>query len=133
MNPTYSIITNIEVDHLENHGSLENIIKSFSKFIDQTSKEVFICSDCEILRGLAATKENKNIIRYSIKDKSADIYADNIEIGNGKTSYDVIIKRRKNRKIYTIYSRKSQYLNLTTSYIFSFRIWIKREGYRESF
>ena len=95
MNPTYSIITNIEADHLENHGSLENIIKSFSKFIDQTSKEVFICSDCEILRGLAATKENKNIIRYSIKDKSADIYADNIEIGNGKTSYDVIIRGEK--------------------------------------
>lgn len=95
MNPTYSIITNIEADHLENHGSLENIIKSFSKFIDQTSKEVFICSDCEILRGLAATKENKNIIRYSIKDKSADIYADNIEIGNGKTSYDVIIREEK--------------------------------------
>lgn len=95
MNPTYSIITNIEADHLENHGSLENIIKSFSKFIDQTSKEVFICSDCEILRGLAATKENKNIIRYSIKDKSADIYADNIEIGNGKTSYNVIIRGEK--------------------------------------
>ena len=95
MNPTYSIITNIEADHLENHGSLENIIKSFSKFIDQTSKEVFICSDCEILRGLAAIKENKKITRYSIKDKTADIYAENIEVGEGKTSYDVVIKGEK--------------------------------------
>lgn len=95
MNPKYSIITNIEADHLENHGSLENIIKSFSKFIDQTSEEVFICSDCEILRGLAATKEDKKITRYSIKDRTADIFADNIVIEAGKTSYDVMIKGEK--------------------------------------
>lgn len=95
MSPKYSIITNIEADHLENHGSLENIIKSFSKFIDQTSEEVFICSDCEILRGLAATKEDKKITRYSIKDRTADIFADNIVIEAGKTSYDVMIKGEK--------------------------------------
>ena len=102
MNPAYSIITNIEADHLDNHGSLENIIKSFSKFIDQTSEEVLICSDCEILRGLAATKENKKITRYSIKDKTADIFAENIEIGNGKTSYDVVINGEKIGR-FTIY------------------------------
>lgn len=95
MKPKYSVITNIEADHLENHGSLENIIKSFSKFIDQTFEEVLICSDCEILRGLAATKEDKCIKRYSIKDKTADIYAENIEIENGKTSYDVNIDGKK--------------------------------------
>lgn len=95
MTPKYSIITNIEADHLENHGSLENIIKSFSKFMDQTSEEILICSDCEILRGLAATKENKNIKRYSLKDKTADIHAENIEIGNGRTTYDVVISGEK--------------------------------------
>ncbi len=31
MNPYYSIITNIEADHLDFHGSLENIVDSFKK------------------------------------------------------------------------------------------------------
>ena len=91
MNPVYSIITNIEADHLDTHGSLENIIKSFSKFIDQTQKQVFICDECEVLEKLAETKDPNKIVRYSIVDKHADIYADNIEIHDGKTSYDVMI------------------------------------------
>lgn len=95
MNPTYSIITNIEADHLENHGSLENIIKSFSKFIDQTSKEILICSDCEILNKLVSSKKDKKIIRYSMKDKTADIYVENVMIEDGKTSYDVVIREKK--------------------------------------
>lgn len=95
MNPTYSIITNIEADHLENHGSLENIIKSFSKFIDQTSKEILVCSDCEILNKLVSSKKDKKIIRYSMKDKTADIYVENVMIEDGKTSYDVVIREKK--------------------------------------
>ena len=91
MNPEYSIITNIEADHLDNHGTLENIIKSFSTFIDQTKKEVFICSDCEILEKLAQSKDQKKIVRYSINDSNANIFAENIKVKNGKTSYDVKI------------------------------------------
>lgn len=95
MNPVYSVITNIEADHLENHGSLENIIRSFSQFIDQTREEVFICSDCEVLSELANTKKDKKIIKYSLKNSSADIYTDNIEVEDGKTSYDVLVKGEK--------------------------------------
>ena len=89
MNPEYSIITNIEADHLDTHGTLENIIKSFSQFIDQTKKQVFVCDECEVLEKLAKTKDQNKIVRYSIIDKNADIFADNIEIKDGKTSYDV--------------------------------------------
>ncbi|MGL5426301.1 MAG: Mur ligase domain-containing protein, partial [Cetobacterium sp.] len=34
LTPEISIITNIEADHLENHGCLENIKKSFRQFMD---------------------------------------------------------------------------------------------------
>lgn len=92
MTPTYSIITNIEEDHLDTHGCLANINKSFSKFIDQTEKEVLVCIDCENLKQVALQKNSDKITTYSIKDKNADIYAENIKIADGKISYDVYVK-----------------------------------------
>lgn len=95
MKPKYSIITNIEADHLENHGSLDNIINSFSKFMDQTEEEVLVCSDCEILSKLADTKDKNKVKKYSILDKNADVYADNIKTEDGKTYFELYIERKK--------------------------------------
>lgn len=92
MNPIYSIITNIEEDHLDTHGCLENINKSFSQFMDQTEKEVIVCIDCENLKNVALGKNSNKIKTYSIKDKNADIYGGNIKVEDGKISYDVYIK-----------------------------------------
>lgn len=92
MNPEYSVITNIEEDHLEKHGSLENIKKSFYKFILQTNKEVIICSDCVNAKEIINEINNfKKIKTYSLNDKKADIYAGNIKIKNNKTYFDVSI------------------------------------------
>lgn len=88
--PEISIVTNIEADHLENHGSLENIKKSFEQFMDQTKKEIIVCKDCEEVVNL--TRDRKNITTYSIKDESADIFAKNIRVIDGKTTFEVIIK-----------------------------------------
>lgn len=57
MNPTYSIITNIEADHLEFHKNLDNIKNSFSKFIKQTKNKVLACYDCEILKSFKNDKK----------------------------------------------------------------------------
>lgn len=90
MRPKYSVITNIEADHLEKHGSLENIKKSFNIFMQQTEKEVIVCLDNKNIQELIGYKEN--VVTYSLLDKRADIYADGIKIVNGKTIYDVYIK-----------------------------------------
>lgn len=91
MHPTYSVITNIEEDHLEHHGNLENIIKSFSQFIEQTKTQVLTCIDCPITKRLIEQKKSEKIITYSIHNK-ADIYAKNITVKENKTFYDVYIK-----------------------------------------
>lgn len=91
--PEISIITNIEADHLENHGSLENIKKSFTQFMNQTKKEILICKDCKEVVNL--TKDRENILTYSIFDKTADIYAENIRIENEKTVFEVYIKGKE--------------------------------------
>ncbi|MGL6114994.1 UDP-N-acetylmuramate--L-alanine ligase [Cetobacterium sp. SF1] len=90
LTPYWSIITNIEADHLENHGSLENIKKSFKQFMDQTKKEILVCIDSENVREVI--KGRKNILTYSLKDTSADIFCKNIKINEGHTSFDVYFK-----------------------------------------
>lgn len=86
--PEYSIITNIEADHLENHGSFENIKKSFIQFYEQTKKLTLLNIDCAESENIMGSKDK--ILTYSI-DKKAGIYADNIRIINRKSVYDVIL------------------------------------------
>ena len=91
MRPKYSIITNIEEDHIENYGDLQNIKQSFSKFIDQTEKETIVCLDEKNIIDIIKDKKNPKIVTYSVHNNNADIHSNNICIKNGKTSYDVII------------------------------------------
>ncbi|MGL4425165.1 MAG: UDP-N-acetylmuramate--L-alanine ligase [Cetobacterium sp.] len=90
LTPEISIITNIEADHLENHGSLENIKKSFRQFMDQTKKLILVCDDCP--ETLEMIKDRKNIKTYSIKNKTADIIATDIKVEDFKTKFTVSIE-----------------------------------------
>ena len=89
MHPKYSIVTNIEKDHMENYGSLENIKESFNKFMNQTTDEVIVCIDCPTT--IEMIQDRKNIKTYSLKNQIADIYAYDIKIEKGKTYYKVKI------------------------------------------
>ena len=91
--PKYSVVTNVEPDHLEHHGTYENIKKSFEKFIDSTEKLAILCKDCTEIPELNI--KNKNIIWYSVKREDAHIFATNIRVIDGHTKYEVI-KNGKN-------------------------------------
>lgn len=97
--PKYSVVTNVEPDHLEHHGTYENIKKSFEKFIDSTEKLAILCKDCEDMSTLNI--KNKNIIWYSIKKEDAHIFATNITVKDGCTHYEVI-KNGKNLGEFTL-------------------------------
>lgn len=92
MNPKYSIITNIEADHLEKHGSLENIKTSFRKFIEQTEEKVIACEDCANLKEIVSNE--KKIVTYSLENRDSNIFADNVVIDGKETSYDVYINQK---------------------------------------
>lgn len=94
MHPYYSIITNIEEDHLDFHKNFDNIRKSFNKFVEQTKHIVLACYDDEEVRKLRSNK----IKYYSVYEENKNnvsIYAKNIHSENGKTKFEVI-KEGKN-------------------------------------
>ncbi len=83
------IITNIEADHLENHGSFDNIKKSFKEFIEKTKEEVVINIDCKNIANLVSLEDK--IITYGIDNKDAFIEGRNLGVKDGRTCYDVYI------------------------------------------
>ncbi|MDE6521038.1 MAG: UDP-N-acetylmuramate--L-alanine ligase [Ruminococcus sp.] len=90
--PDISVVLNIDADHLDYFGTLDNIIKSFHKFNENTSKCIIINgSDKNSMKSLERIT-GKEIITFG-NDSSCDYYPANINHENGMlTKYDVMYK-----------------------------------------
>jgi len=80
LNPRMALITNIEDDHLEHYGNMENVLKDFKKFIERVpdNGRVILCKDCDNVKELA-TQCGRSYISYGIFTK-ADLMAKDIEL-----------------------------------------------------
>lgn len=87
--PTYTIITNIDLDHVDFYHNIDEIIATFAKFIEQTKKEVIACGDDKNVRKIKSDK----IIYYGLNSDN-DICATNIKLNADGSTFDVIIKNK---------------------------------------
>ncbi|MBP3389090.1 MAG: UDP-N-acetylmuramate--L-alanine ligase [Clostridia bacterium] len=87
MRPAVSIILNVDADHLDYFGSLENVIRSFHNFAERTSRSIIYNRDdphtCAAVAGLTHEQE---LISCGLSD-DCDWQAKNITFENG--SYGV--------------------------------------------
>ena len=70
LSPDISVILNIDADHLDYFGTLENIIKSFRKFAENTSKTLVINGDDENTLKAVEGINGKKIITFGLSDKN---------------------------------------------------------------
>lgn len=91
--PDISVILNIDADHLDYFGTLENIIKSFRKFAENTSKLLIVNgSDENTMKAVEGI--DKTIITFG-KESFCDYYPENIRRENGLlTTFDVMHRGR---------------------------------------
>ncbi|MFC1767210.1 UDP-N-acetylmuramate--L-alanine ligase [Candidatus Margulisiibacteriota bacterium] len=96
IHPTIEVVTNIEVDHIENYGNYENIVKAFSSFIDLLPKDgvLVINNDKDNIRKLLEGVVDKKVITYGLTDKS-DYYVSNFKFSERRTKFDVFHKGKK--------------------------------------
>lgn len=87
--PTYTIITNIDLDHVDFYHNIDEIIATFAKFVEQTKKEVIACGDDKNVRKIKSDK----IIYYGLNSDN-DICATNIKLNADGSTFDVIIKNK---------------------------------------
>ncbi len=94
LSPDISVILNIDADHLDYFGTLENIMKSFRKFAEMTSK-VLVLNGFDENTMKAMEGIDKNIITFG-KDTSCDFYPENVKHENGLlTTFDAMYKGEK--------------------------------------
>ena len=84
--PTYTIITNIDLDHVDFYHNIEEIIDTFDRFAKQTKNKVIACGDDENVRKL----KSDNIIYYGLNSDN-NIHATNIKLDETGSNFDVLI------------------------------------------
>lgn len=128
LHPYISVILNIDADHLDYFGSLENIKKSFNKFGKQTSGLIIYNGDDQ--NSVDAVKDlNIKKITFGFNETN-DYYAKNISIKNGaKMSFSLMKRGQKLCDInlnvpgkHNIYNAlaaaaTADYLSIDTNYI----------------
>lgn len=92
--PKYSIITNIDREHLDFYGTFENVKKCFKKFVLNTEKDgcVFWCYDDLELRNIIKDSKVSNL-SFGL-DKHAAIHATNIELNPTGSEFDVFYNKK---------------------------------------
>ena len=82
MDPAISVILNVDADHLDYFGSLENVIRSFEKFAHKTKQTVIVnAADAHATKATASLTE-QTVITYGY-DSSCDWSAQNVTFQNG--------------------------------------------------
>ncbi len=88
LSPEYSVITNIEREHLDYYQDIDEIIQAYKKFASSTKEEgcLFACADDDNLKKVLSDYP-KEFITYGLED-SADVQARNIKIQELSSTFD---------------------------------------------
>ena len=90
---TYSIVTNVDKEHLDYYGNFENLKKNFSKFIDKTPSfgKSFVCIDNKNLKSLVKRCKNNNFLTYGF-DKNSNYQIENVKKNKNNSIFDLKVK-----------------------------------------
>ena len=96
----YSIVTNIDVEHLDYYKNYENLKQSFIKFINKTPPigKSIICIDSLDLRKILKKVTTKNYLTYGF-NTSANYQILNVKYKITNTNFDLQIKGSGSKKI----------------------------------
>jgi UDP-N-acetylmuramate--alanine ligase len=98
--PTYSIITNIDREHMDFYKSIEDLKDYFVRFIEKVPSfgKSFICIDDKINNDLVKNLKSKNFYTYGINPKS-NFLIKNIKQNKKLTQFDLIVNLPNKKKL----------------------------------
>ena len=90
---TYSVVTNIDKEHLDFYENFEKLKKSFCSFVDKTPSfgKSLICLDNKNSKSLLSKLKTKNFLTYGF-DENANYRIINIKRKINFSIFDIIIK-----------------------------------------
>jgi UDP-N-acetylmuramate--L-alanine ligase/UDP-N-acetylenolpyruvoylglucosamine reductase len=92
--PKYSIVTNIDYEHLDYYKDFKRAVCAFAEFINRTDKNgcVFSCNEDQNLRKILKDYK-KRFVLFGLED-SADVYPKNIELKDLRSEFDCFYKKK---------------------------------------
>ena len=96
LKPFYSVSTNIDREHMDYYSSMNEVLASYKRFIENTEDQgiAFVCVDDDNLKKIAR-ESSKRIVRYGFS-KDADIAAEEVELlGLEGSRFDFVFKGKK--------------------------------------
>jgi len=90
---TFSIVTNVDDEHLDYHKSIQNLKKNFSEFLEKTPSlgKAFICGDDKNCKEILTKLKNKNFYTYGV-EKNSNFRILNIIQNKFFSQFDLSIK-----------------------------------------
>lgn len=86
--PTYAVITNIELDHVDYYKNIDDVISAYTDYANKTEKMVIACGDDQYTHSLDI---KKSIFFYGM-DEDNDIQARNVNYHAKGTSFEVFVE-----------------------------------------
>lgn len=80
-----SILTNVDVDHLDHFATFDNIVESFEQYVKKIDGPKVMCADDAVTAKIAA----KQACRTYGRSINADVRAVNVVLAEGKSRFDV--------------------------------------------
>ncbi|MCA9401748.1 MAG: UDP-N-acetylmuramate--L-alanine ligase, partial [Candidatus Omnitrophica bacterium] len=91
-NPNYSVITNVDLEHVDHYHNWFNLLNAYKDFIERTHNEGMIIAYGEDRRLVNLIKDStKNFITYGFHDY-CDLVAKNISVNENKTRFECYFK-----------------------------------------
>ena len=97
----YSIVTNIDKEHLDFYKNFNNLMKAFKIFIEKTPPigKAFICLDDIYIKKIIRNLKKKNFLTYGF-DEKANYHIHNPRYSVGHTKFDIKIKNIASKNSY---------------------------------
>ena len=92
MYPTIKTVLNVELDHVDYFGNLENVIESFRKYIKKPGKngENIAVINLDSENAVKAAKDTGAEVKYFSIKSETDYYAKNIDLSDGYGEFDIM-------------------------------------------
>ncbi|HTE16877.1 MAG TPA: UDP-N-acetylmuramate--L-alanine ligase [Armatimonadota bacterium] len=90
LQPHAAIITNVEADHLDCHGSLEGVVEAFRQFLSRLDADGYAigCRDDELVRHLLSRLDRRSVT-YGLED-GADYVAVDLDLDRPHPTFTVV-------------------------------------------
>ena len=92
---TIAVVTNIDPEHLDFYGSFDEVRRAFASFVANIPFYGFaaLCIDHPEVQALIPEVSDRRLITYGMSPQ-ADIRAENLDIGPGRSRFDVVAANR---------------------------------------